>query len=175
MNKKKKIQKSVLSFSLLFSLGVSSFPLTTAIHADTREEQSAEKKLVSLTERTSLFFEYLQQGKYAEALQLTSAAFQSKFTANTLQNWWTQSGIKIMGTPVIKERNLVHQTVEIPGAIEGTTIPLLIKFTPGGKVDEVGESSPRNLTFRILAMTNLLPIKNVKSSLEILLIRYQPH
>ncbi|PGM43581.1 alpha/beta hydrolase [Bacillus cereus] len=143
MNKKKKIQKSVLSFSLLFSLGVSSFPLTTAIHADTREEQSAEKKLVSLTERTSLFFEYLQQGKYAEALQLTSAAFQSKFTANTLQNWWAQSGIKIMGTPVIKERNLVHQTVEIPGAIEGTTIPLLIKFTPGGKVDEVGERPPQ--------------------------------
>ncbi|PFU52477.1 alpha/beta hydrolase [Bacillus thuringiensis] len=143
MNKKKKIQKSVLTFTLLFSLGVSSFPLTTAIHADTREEKSAEKKQISLTERTSLFFEYLQQGKYAEALQLTSAAFQSKFTANTLQNWWTQSGIKIMGTPVIKERNLVHQTVEIPGAIEGTTIPLLIKFTPGGKVDEVGERPPQ--------------------------------
>ncbi|MDC2865351.1 alpha/beta hydrolase family protein [Bacillus sp. BP-3] len=143
MNKKKKIQKLALSFTLLFSLGVSSFPLTTAIHADTREEQSAEKKLVSLTERASLFFEYLQQGKYAEALQLTSAAFQSKFTANTLQNWWTQSGIEIMGTPVIKERNLVHQTVEIPGAIKGTTIPLLIKFTPGGKVDEVGERPPQ--------------------------------
>ncbi|MGE7883541.1 alpha/beta fold hydrolase [Bacillus sp. NPDC094077] len=146
MNKKNKIQKSALSFTLLFSLGFSSFPLTTAIHADTREEQSAEKKLVSLTERTSLFFEYLQQGKYAEALQLTSAAFQSKFTANTLQNWWTQSGwsrIKSMGTPVIKERNLVHQTVEISGAIEGTTIPLLIKFTPGGKIDEVGERPPQ--------------------------------
>ncbi|MED1512642.1 alpha/beta hydrolase, partial [Bacillus proteolyticus] len=57
MNIKKKIQKSALSFTLLFSLGVSSFPLTTAIHADTREEQSAEKKLVSLTDRTSLFFE----------------------------------------------------------------------------------------------------------------------
>lgn len=56
MNKKKKIQKSVLSFTLLFSLGISSFPLTTAIHADTREEQSVEKKRVSLTERTSLFF-----------------------------------------------------------------------------------------------------------------------
>jgi uncharacterized protein len=145
MNKKKKIQKSVLTFTLLFSLGVSSFPLTTTIHADTHEEQSAEKKLVSLTERTSLFFEYLQQGKYAEAIQLTSAAFQSKFTATTLQNWWTQSGwsrIKSMGTPVIKERNLVHQTVEIPAATEGTTIPLLLKFTPGGKVDEVGERSP---------------------------------
>ena len=98
---KKKIQKSVLSFTLFFSLGISSFPLTTAIHADTREEPSVEK--------TSLFngayiiiFEYLQQGNYVEALQLTSAAFQSKFTANTLQNWWTQSGwsvIKIMGTP----------------------------------------------------------------------------
>ncbi|PET16766.1 hypothetical protein CN517_21925 [Bacillus thuringiensis] len=75
MNKKKKIQRSVLTFTLLFSLGVSSFPLTTTIHADTREKQSAEKKLVSLTERTSLFFEYLQQGKYAEALQLTSTAF----------------------------------------------------------------------------------------------------
>nr|MBT3133348.1 hypothetical protein [Streptococcus vestibularis] len=48
-----------------------------------------------------------------------------------------------MGTPVIKERNLVHQTVEISGAIEGTTIPLLIKFTPGGKVDEVGERPPQ--------------------------------
>lgn len=55
MNKKKKIQRSVLTFTLLFSLGVSSFPLTTTIHADTREEQSAEKKLISLTERTSLF------------------------------------------------------------------------------------------------------------------------
>ncbi|MGV2470556.1 alpha/beta hydrolase, partial [Bacillus subtilis] len=91
---------------------------------DTHEEQSAEKKLVSLTELTSLFFEYLQQGKYAEALQLTSTAFQSKFTATTLQNWWTQSGwsgIKSMGTPVIKEQNLVHQTVEIPAATEGTT------------------------------------------------------
>ncbi|MGW6193683.1 alpha/beta fold hydrolase [Bacillus cereus] len=145
MNKKKKIQKSVLTFTLLFSLGVSSFPLTTAIHADTREEQSAEKKQISLTERTSLFFEYLQQGKYAEALQLTSAAFQSKFTANTLQNWWTQSRwswIKSMGTPVIKERNLVHQTVEIPAATEENTIPLLLKFTPGGKVDEVGERMP---------------------------------
>ena len=52
MNKKKKIQRSVLTFPLLFSLGVSSFPLTTTIHADTREEQSAETKLVSLTERT---------------------------------------------------------------------------------------------------------------------------
>ena len=138
MNKKKKIQKSVLTFTLLFSLGVSSFPLTTAIHADKREEKSAEKKQISLTERTSLFFEYLQKGKYAEALQLTSAAFQSKFTANTLQNWWTQSdwsGIKSMGTPVIKERNSVHQTVEIPADTEGTTIPLLLKFTPGGKVD----------------------------------------
>ncbi|PQZ52309.1 alpha/beta hydrolase [Bacillus sp. MYb209] len=146
MNKKKKIQKSALSFTLLFSLGVSSFPLTTAIHADTREEQPAEKKPVSLTERTSLFFDYLQQGKYAEALQLTSAAFQSKFTASTLQNWWTQSGgsgIESMGTPVIKERNLVHQTVEIPGVIEGATIPLLLKFTPGGKVDEVGVRTPQ--------------------------------
>ncbi|KLA29860.1 MULTISPECIES: alpha/beta fold hydrolase [Bacillus cereus group] len=146
MNKKKKIQKSVLSFILLFSLGISSFPLTTtAIHADTRKKQPVEKKRVSLTERTSLFLEYLQQGKYAEALQLTSAAFQSKFTANTLQNWWTQSGwsgIKSMGTPVIKERNLVHQTVEIPGTTEGTIIPLLLKFTPGGKVDEVGVRTP---------------------------------
>ncbi len=179
MNKKKKIQRSVLTFPLLFSLGVSSFPLTTTIHADTREEQSAEKKLVSLTERTSLFFEYLQQGKYAEALQLTSTAFQSKFTATTLQNWWTQSGwsgIKSMGTPVIKERNLVHQTVEIPAATEGTTIPLLLKFTPGGKVDEIGEAHPRNLLpSPILAMINLTPIKNVKSSLEILPIRYQRH
>ncbi|WOA59212.1 alpha/beta hydrolase [Bacillus mycoides] len=145
MNKKKKIQKSVLSFTLIFSLGISSFPLTTAIHADTREEQSVEKKRVSLTERTSLFFEYLQQGKYAEALQLTSAAFQSKFTANTLQNWWKQSdwsGIKSMGTPVIKERNLVHQTVGISGTTQGTTIPLLLKFTPGGKVDEIGVRMP---------------------------------
>ncbi|WP_242296370.1 MULTISPECIES: S9 family peptidase [unclassified Bacillus cereus group] len=145
MNKKKKIQKSVLSFTLFFSLGISSFPLTTAIHADTREEPSVEKKRVSLTERTSLFFEYLQQGNYVEALQLTSAAFQSKFTANTLQNWWTQSGwsvIKIIGTPVIKERNLVHQTVEISGTTQGTTIPLLLKFTPGGKVDEVGVRTP---------------------------------
>ncbi|MED0824946.1 alpha/beta hydrolase family protein [Bacillus pacificus] len=145
MNKKKKIQKSVLSFTLFFSLGISSFPLTTAIHADTREEPSVEKKRVSLTERTSLFFEYLQQGNYVEALQLTSAAFQSKFTANKLQNWWTQSGwsmIKIIGTPVIKERNLVHQTVEISGTTQGTTIPLLLKFTPGGKVDEVGIRTP---------------------------------
>ncbi|PFE27498.1 alpha/beta hydrolase [Bacillus anthracis] len=47
-----------------------------------------------------------------------------------------------MGTPVIKERNLVHQTVEISGTIEGTTIPLLLKFTPGGKVDEVGVRTP---------------------------------
>lgn len=47
-----------------------------------------------------------------------------------------------MGTPVIKERNLVHQTVEIPAATEGTTIPLLLKFTPGGKVDEIGERPP---------------------------------
>ena len=54
MNKKKE-NTSVLTFTLLFSLGVSSFPLTTTIHADTHEEQSAEKKLVSLTERTSLF------------------------------------------------------------------------------------------------------------------------
>ena len=90
MNKKENT-KSILSFTLLFSLGISSFPLTTAIHANTHEEPSVEK--------TSLFngayliiFEYLQQDKYAEALQLTSAAFQSKFTANTLQNWWTQSG-----------------------------------------------------------------------------------
>ncbi|PES25360.1 alpha/beta hydrolase [Bacillus anthracis] len=146
MNKKKKIQKSILSFTLLFSLGISSFPLTTAIHANTREEPSVEKKRVSLTERTSLFFEYLQQDKYAEALQLTSAAFQSKFTANTLQNWWTQSGwrgIKSMRPPVIKERNLVHQTVEMPAVIEGTTIPLLLKFTPGWKVDEIGERPPK--------------------------------
>ncbi len=73
---------------------------------------------------------------------MTSAAFQSKFTANTLQNWWTQSGwsvIKIIGTPVIKERNLVHQTVEISGTTQ-VLLPyrLLLKFTPGGKVDEVG-------------------------------------
>ncbi|COG44981.1 Predicted dienelactone hydrolase [Streptococcus pneumoniae] len=47
-----------------------------------------------------------------------------------------------MGTPVIKERNLVHQTVEIPADTEGTTIPLLLKFTPGGKVDEIGERPP---------------------------------
>ncbi|MCU5759000.1 hydrolase [Bacillus cereus] len=73
--KKKKLQKSALSFALLFSLGVSSFSLTTKIHADTQEVQTAEKKPVSLTERTSLFFEYLQQDKYSEVLQLTSAAF----------------------------------------------------------------------------------------------------
>lgn len=110
MNKKKKIQKSVLSFILLFSLGISSFPLTTtAIHADTRKKQPVEKKRVSLTERTSLFLEYLQQGKYVEALQLTSAAFQSKFTANTLQNWWTHSGwsgIKKYGNPRDKRTKL---------------------------------------------------------------------
>ncbi|MCR6790177.1 alpha/beta hydrolase family protein [Bacillus thuringiensis] len=150
--KKKKLQKSALSFTLLFSLGISSFPLTTTIHADTQGAQTAEKKQVSLTERTSLFFDYLQQGKYAEALQLTSAAFQSKFTANILQNWWTQSGgsrITSMGTPVIKERNLVHQTVEILGAIEGTTIPLLLKFTPGGKVDEVGVRTMQQKSYTI--------------------------
>lgn len=61
MNKKKKIQRSVLTFTLLFSLGISSFPLTTTIHADTREEQSAEKKLISLTERTSLFLVLVQK------------------------------------------------------------------------------------------------------------------
>ena len=49
MNKKENT-KSVLTFTLLFSLGVSSFPAYKAtIHADTHEEQSAEKKLVSLT------------------------------------------------------------------------------------------------------------------------------
>ncbi|MRB06895.1 hydrolase, partial [Bacillus thuringiensis] len=32
MNKKKKIERSALTFTLLFSLGVSSFPLTTTIH-----------------------------------------------------------------------------------------------------------------------------------------------
>ncbi|QWI78117.1 hydrolase (plasmid) [Bacillus mycoides] len=53
--KTKKLQKSALSFTLLFSLGVSSFPLTTAIHGDTQGAQTAEKKQVSLTERTSLF------------------------------------------------------------------------------------------------------------------------
>lgn len=47
------------------------------------------------------------------------------------------------GAPVIKERNLVHQTVEMPAVIEGTTITLLLKFTPGGKVDEIGERPPK--------------------------------
>ena len=91
MNKKENTKISTYLYPTLFFRRFI-FPLTTTIHADTREEQSAEKKLISLTERTSLFFEYLQQGKYAEALQLTSTAFQSKFTATTLQNWWTQSG-----------------------------------------------------------------------------------
>ncbi len=54
MNKKENT-KDRTYLSPTFFLGVSSFPLTTTIHADTREEQSAEKKLVSLTERTSLF------------------------------------------------------------------------------------------------------------------------
>ncbi|TKI83360.1 alpha/beta hydrolase, partial [Bacillus mycoides] len=58
MSKKKSIQKSALSFTLLFSLRISSFPITT-IHADTQGAQNAEKKPVSLTERTSLFFDYL--------------------------------------------------------------------------------------------------------------------
>ena len=110
---------------------------------------------------------------------MTSTAFQSKFTATTLQNWWTQSGwsgIKAWA-PRDKERNLVHQTVEIPAATEGTTIPLLLKFTPGGKVDEIGEKATRKnlIPSHILAMINLTPIKNVKSSLEILPIRYQRH
>ncbi|EEL61557.1 hydrolase [Bacillus cereus F65185] len=60
-DEKKKLQKSALSFALLFSLGVSSFSLTTKVHADIQEVQTAEKKPVSLTEHTSLFFEYLQQ------------------------------------------------------------------------------------------------------------------
>lgn len=80
------------------------------------------------------------------------------------------------GAPVIKERNLVHQTVEMPAVIEGTTIPLLLKFTPGGKVDEIGERPPKeSYTIRILAMINLTLIKNVKSSSEIPPIRYQRH
>ena len=54
MNKKENTKISTYLYPTL-SLGVSSFPLTTTIHADTREEQSAEKKLISLTERTSLF------------------------------------------------------------------------------------------------------------------------
>ena len=54
MNKKENTKISPYLYPTL-SLGVSSFPLTTTIHADTHEEQSAEKKLVSLTERTSLF------------------------------------------------------------------------------------------------------------------------
>lgn len=146
MTKKRNIQKSALSITLLLSLGVSSFPITSPIHADTRAEQSVEKKQITLTDRTTLFFEYLQHGKYAEALQLTSAAFQSKFTAQKLQDWWTQSsggGIKNIGTAEVKERNLVHQTVEIPIEFEGTTIPVLLKFTPGGKVDEVGQRTPK--------------------------------
>ena len=100
MNKKENT-KSVLSFTLLFSLGISSFPLTTAIHADTREEPSVEKTIL-FNGAYIIIFEYLQQDKYAEALQLTSLCFSIKFTANTLQNWWTQSGwsgIKSMGTP----------------------------------------------------------------------------
>ena len=32
--------------------------------------------------------------------------------------------------------------MEIPADTEGTTIPLLLKFTPGGKVDEIGERPP---------------------------------
>ncbi|MDR4442516.1 hydrolase, partial [Bacillus cereus] len=39
--KKKKLQKSALSFALLFSLRVSSFPLTTKILADTQEVPTA--------------------------------------------------------------------------------------------------------------------------------------
>ena len=99
MNKKENT-KSVLLYPVLFFRHFI-FPLTTAIHADTREEPSVEKR-VSLTERTSLFLNISSKVIKVEALQLTSAAFQSKFTANTLQNWWTQSGwsvIKIMGTP----------------------------------------------------------------------------
>ncbi len=101
-------------------------------------------------ERTSLFFEYLQQGKYAEALQLTSTAFQSKFTATTLQNWWTQSGwsgIRSNRNPRDERMELGPSArIKFAAATEGTTIPLLLKFTPGGKVDE-GRKGHRRILY----------------------------
>ena len=90
MNKKENT-KSVLSFTLLFSLGISSFPLTTAIHADTREEPSVEKTIL-FNGAYIIIFEYLQQDKYAEALQLTS-----RFQSSLQQTHYKTGGHKVAG------------------------------------------------------------------------------
>ena len=80
------------------------------------------------------------------------------------------------GNPRDKKTKLGHQTVEIPADTEGTTIPLLLKFTPGGKVDEIGERPPEeSYTIPHPSYDQPDSIKNVKSSLEILPIRYQRH
>ncbi|WP_025151257.1 DUF3887 domain-containing protein [Bacillus sp. H1a] len=92
---------------------------------------------------TLLFIRYMNSEDYKSAFDLTSRSLQKIISEKWLKSYWKglpaqlQAGSFMgIGEVTQKETNSVHTNVEIKLVFEQSTVPLLIKLDPSGKIDD---------------------------------------
>ncbi|SFI71023.1 hypothetical protein SAMN04488574_10460 [Bacillus sp. 71mf] len=87
MTKNTVTRKSLMTFTLFFSMGISTIPLASEANAAT--QQTIEEKH-SYEERATSFFTALSKGETKEARKYFSTALQSRFPHDDLAAWWAE-------------------------------------------------------------------------------------
>ncbi|MED1092511.1 DUF3887 domain-containing protein [Bacillus paramycoides] len=92
---------------------------------------------------TLSFIRYMNSEDYKSAFDLTSRSLQKIISEKWLKSYWKglpaqlQAGSFMgIGEVTQKETNSVHTNVEIKLVFEQSTVPLLIKLDPSGKIDD---------------------------------------
>lgn len=98
---------------------------------------------------TLSFIRSMHSEDYKSAFHLTSRSLQKVISEKWLENFWKEIPDQLQAGSLIeigevkqKETNSVHTNVEIKLVFEKTTVPLLIKLDPSGKIDDFQLSMP---------------------------------
>ncbi|MFI8709482.1 alpha/beta fold hydrolase [Bacillus sp. NPDC077411] len=92
---------------------------------------------------TLSFIRYMHTEDYKSAFNLTSRSLQKIISEKWLNSYWKELPAQLQAGSFIeigeitqKETNSVHTNVEIKLVFEQSTVPLLIKLDPSGKIDD---------------------------------------
>ncbi|MED1558732.1 DUF3887 domain-containing protein [Bacillus paramycoides] len=92
---------------------------------------------------TLSFIRYMNSEDYKSAFDLTSRSLQKIISEKWLKSYWKGLPAQLqvgsfmgIGEVTQKETNSVHTNVEIKLVFEQSTVPLLIKLDPSGKIDD---------------------------------------
>ncbi|MED0932639.1 alpha/beta fold hydrolase [Bacillus mobilis] len=98
---------------------------------------------------TLSFIRSMHTEDYKSAFDLTSRSLQKIISEKWLKNYWGELPTQLQAGSFIeieevtqKEINSVHTNVEIKLAFEQTTVPILIKLDPSGKIDDFQLNMP---------------------------------